>query len=90
MHETSMNHSEVALIHHDLLGQKAKTYNKNLIKLLTYMSKNQNPYSLRFLNQSPPVKMHHLISKQLIDEGIARRYLEVLENGDKLVKELKK
>ena len=90
MHDTSMNHSEVALIHHDLLGQKAKTYNKNLIKLLTYMSKNQNPYSLRFLNQSPPVKMHHLISKQLIDEGIARRYLEVLANGDKLVKELRK
>ena len=90
MNDTSMNHSEVALIHHDLLGHKAKTYNKNIIKLLTFMSKNQNPYSLRFLNQSPPVKMHHLISKQLIDEGIAKRYLEMLENGDKLVKALRK
>ena len=34
--------------------------------------------------------MHHLISKQLVDEGIAKRYLELLENGDKLVKELRK
>lgn len=90
MHETSMNHSEFALIHHELLGQKAKTYDRNLIKLLTFMSSNQNPYSPRFLNQSPSVKMQHLLSKQLIDEGIAKRYLEMLENGDKLVKELRK
>ena len=86
----SMNQSEFSLIHHELLGQKAKTYDRNLIKLLTFISSNQNPYSPRFLNQSPHVKMQHLLSKQLIDEGISKRYLEMLENGDKLVKELRK
>ena len=86
----SMNQSEFSLIHHELLGQKANTYDRNLIKLLTFISSNQNPYSPRFLNQSPHVKMQHLLSKQLIDEGISKRYLEMLENGDKLVKELRK
>ena len=86
MQEKSMDHSEVAAIHHDLVGLKAVSFNQNLIKLFNYMTNKGNPYNLK---TGVFVKMQNLLTRQLIDEEVTRRHLKLIENGDKLVKEIR-
>ena len=87
MHDTSMDHSEVAPIHHDLVGNKAVSFNENVIKLFNFMSNKGNPFMV--YKVPAYVKMQNLITRQLVDEETAKRHLKLIENGSKLVQEFR-
>ena len=40
-------------------------------------------------NQPAKVKLQHILNRVLIDENVAKRYLEIIKNGDRLVAELR-
>ena len=86
MREKSMEHSEFnpGAIHHELMGSKALSFNKNLVKLLNLISSKGNPYSVWSDNNLiAPVKMQNLMTRTLIDGDIVQRYLHLMENGKK-------
>ena len=80
-----MSHSEFQAIHHDLVGGKAYTLHENLLKLLSFMQIKGNP----FIVTVPVIKLHNVISRQLVDGKITERLLQLFENGDKFVKQLR-
>ena len=82
MNDTSMNHSELARVHHELTGRKAHELNENVTRLLGFVRDRGNPYII----QAPAIKLHNLITKQLADDDVAVRLLHIEANGDRLVK----
>ncbi len=84
--ERSMDHSESANVHHDLIGRKAEHLNNNVARLLDFVSNRGNP----FIIQAPGIKLHNFVTKQLADDAVATRLLQALENGDRCYKEFRK
>ena len=83
--DSSMDHSESAKIHHDLIGQKAEHLNKNVARLLDFVSNKGNP----FIIEVPGVKLHNFVTKQVADEEVSMRLLQALENGDHYYKQFR-
>ena len=73
-----MAHSEVASIHHELVGRKAEGFHSNLVKLFNLVQNKGNPYLA--YNQPAKVKLQHILNRVLIDENVAKRYLEIIKN----------
>ena len=87
MGENSMAHSEFSATHHELVGRKAECFHKNLVKLFHLVQGKGNPYSA--YRQTANVKLQNILNRVLIDESVAKRYLEIVKNGDRLVAELR-
>ncbi len=86
VNDRSMDHSESAKVHHDLIGQNAENLNKNVTQLLDFVCGRGNP----FIVQAPGIKLHNFVTKQLADDAVAIRLLHALENGDRCYKEFRK
>ena len=71
-----MDHSENT-IHHELRGNKGIIYNSNVMKLLDFVRARANP----FVITAPCIKLHNLVTKQVVTDKITSRLLNVFENG---------
>ena len=84
MNEKTMMHSEfnANAIHHELIGSKALSYHKNVVKLFNFLFNKGNPSDVWAQNNpSGSVRMQNLLTRQLIDSEIAKRYLKLLEKA---------
>ena len=75
MHHTSMNHSEVANIHHDLTGSKAVVLHEHVNKLLDFVKGKGNPYVIK----APGIKLQKIVTKQLVNDEVSVRILKLRE-----------
>ena len=86
MHDTSMNHSEVANIHHDLTGSKAVVLHEHVNKLLDFVKGKGNPYVIK----APGIKLQTIVTKQLVNDEVSVRILKLRETGQTLVNAFRK
>ena len=75
--DTSKDHSESAVVHHDLIGRKAEHLNKNVALLLDFVCSRGNP----FVVQAPGIKLHNFVTKQVAADEVSARLRQALENG---------
>ena len=64
--DKSMDHSESAQVHNDLICRKAEHLNKNVTHLLYFVSSRGNS----FIIQLPGIKSHNFITKQIAHEEV--------------------
>ena len=83
--DCSMNQSESAKVHHDLIGRKAEHLKKNVARLLEFVCNRGNP----FIVQAPLIKLHTFVNKQLAGDEVSVRLLQALANGDRYYKEFR-
>ena len=86
MHDKCMNHSGTANAHHDFTGSKAAILNKNINKRMDFVKGKGNPYMIK----APLVKLQNDLTKQIIDQEVAERLLNLKETGEALIKEFRK
>ena len=84
--DSSMDHSESAAVHHDLVGKKAEHLNKNVAKLLDFVSSRGNP----FIIEAPGIKLHNFVTKELADDEVSSHLCQALHNGNKFYQEFRK
>jgi hypothetical protein len=84
--DKSMDHSESADIHHDMIGRKADLLNNNVARLLDFVCSRGNP----FVVPVPGIKLHNFVTKQLADVEVSVRLRQALQNGDSCYKEFRK
>jgi hypothetical protein len=84
--DSSMDHSESAAVHHDLVGKKAEHVNKNVAKLLDFVSSRGNP----FIIEAPGLKLHNFVTKEVADDAVSMRLCQALQNGDNFYQEFRK
>ena len=84
--DSSMDHSESAQVHHDLIGQKAEFFNRNVGRLLDFVSSRGNPYIIPL----PGIKLHNFVTKQIAHDDVSARLRHALVNGHKCYQEFRK
>ena len=72
-----MNHLDTC-IQHELLGRKASNVNSNVSRLLDYVNERQNPFIVTASN----VRLHNILTKQVVNDTVKERLLHVHENGE--------
>lgn len=65
-------------LQHALSTTRRLTFNQNVSKLLDFVIERQNPYSVTV---NVPVPLHNLLTKQAVDQTVAPRLLNCLQNG---------
>ena len=81
----SLDHSESAKVHHDLIGRKAEHLNKNVARLLEFVCNKGNP----IIVQAPLIKLPNFVNKQLAGDEVSVRLVQALANGDCYYKEFR-
>ena len=84
--DSSMDHSESAKVHHDLIGRKAEHLNKNVTRLLDFVCNRGNP----FIIEAPGIKLHNFVTKQLADDEVSVRLTQALVNSNRCYMEFRK
>lgn len=84
--DSSMDHSESANVHHDLIGRKAEHLNKNVARLLDSVCNRGNP----FIIEAPGINLHNFLTKQLADDEVSMRLTQALVNGNRCYMEFRK
>ena len=80
-----MAHSDSAGVHHELTGSKANMLNENVMKLAAFIKERGNPFEIK----AQVLKLHNIITKQMVDQEVKQRLLLVRKNADELMKKFR-
>ncbi|MES9884561.1 MAG: hypothetical protein ABW185_27265 [Sedimenticola sp.] len=75
-----MAHLDATVLHHELRGRKALVFDKNVSRLLDFISQRQNPFAVTTIN----VSLHNIVTHQMVATEVKARLLSAFEIGEKI------
>ncbi len=75
-----MAHLDATVLLHELRGRKALVFDKNVSRLLDFISQRQNPFAVTTIN----VSLHNIVTHQMVATEVKARLLSAFEIGEKI------